>query len=127
MQDTFDSIYQKSCNNYKFVNLMDYITNESIARCMYLMNRSKLHYVVDIDIKGFFDNVNHSKLKKQLWKLGIRDKNLLSILGKILKSEIEGIGIPERGTPQGGIISPILAYVMLSLGAGLYLVLRKRK
>lgn len=66
-------------------------TSHAIARCMALMNKSKLHYVVDIDIKGFFDNVNHNKLKKQIWALGIRDKNLISILGKILKSEIEGI------------------------------------
>ena len=89
-------------------------TSHAIARCMHVMNISKLHYVVDIDIKGFFDNVNHSKLKKQLWKLGIRDKNLLSILGKILKSEIEGVGVPEKGTPQGGIISPLLANVVLN-------------
>ena len=41
-------------------------TRHAIARCMYLMNSSHLHYVVDIDIKGFFDNVNHSKLKKQI-------------------------------------------------------------
>jgi len=41
-------------------------TRHAIARCMKLMNQSKLHYVVDIDIKGFFDNVNHSKLKKQI-------------------------------------------------------------
>lgn len=89
-------------------------TSHAIARCMRLMNRSKLHYVVDIDIKGFFDNVNHGKLKKQLWKLGIRDKKLLSIVGKILKSEIEGIGVPEKGTPQGGIISPLLANIVLN-------------
>lgn len=89
-------------------------TSHAIARCMRLMNISKLHYVVDIDIKGFFDNVNHSKLKKQLWELGIRDKNLLSILGKILNSEIEGIGVPDKGTPQGGIISPLLANVVLN-------------
>ena len=36
---------------------------------------------------------------------GIQDKNLISIIGKILKSEIEGIGIPSKGTPQGGIIA----------------------
>lgn len=89
-------------------------TSHAIARCMHLMNKSKLHYVVDIDIKGFFDNVNHSKLKKQLWQLGIRDKNLICILDKILKSEIEGIGIPAKGTPQGGIISPLLANVVLN-------------
>ena len=49
------------------------------------MNKAKLHYVADIDIKGFFDNVDHSKLKKQLWSLGIIDKNLISLIGKILK------------------------------------------
>lgn len=89
-------------------------TDHAIARCMKLMNKSKLHHVVDIDIKGFFDNVNHSKLKKQLWNLGIQDKNLLSILGKILKSEIEGVGIPTKGTPQGGIISPLLSNIVLN-------------
>lgn len=41
-------------------------TSHAIARCMRLINRSKLHYVVDIDIKGFFDNVNHGKLKKTI-------------------------------------------------------------
>lgn len=89
-------------------------TSHAIARCMALMNKSKLHYVVDVDIKGFFDNVNHSKLKKQIWALGIRDKNLISILGKILKSEIKDIGIPKKGTPQGGIISPLLANIVLN-------------
>ena len=89
-------------------------TEHAIARSMSLMNKNKLHYVVDVDIKGFFDNVNHSKLKKQLWTLGIQDKNLLSILGKILKSEVKNIGIPTKGTPQGGIISPLLANVVLN-------------
>ena len=68
------------------------------------MWKNKLHYVVDIDIKGFFGNVSHGKLLKQLWTMGIRDKKLISIIGRILKSKIEGIGIPDLGTPQGGII-----------------------
>ncbi len=89
-------------------------TDHAIARCMQLMNKAQLHYVVDIDIKSFFDNVNHAKLKKQLWCMGIQDKNLLSIIGKILKSEIQGIGIPTKGTPQGGIISPLLANIVLN-------------
>lgn len=78
------------------------------------MNKANLHYIVDIDIKCFLDNVNHSKLKKQLWSLGTRDKNLISILGKILKSEIKGIRIPTKGTPQRGIIRPLLANVVLN-------------
>lgn len=42
----------------------------------------KLHYVVDVDIKGFFDNVNHGKLLKQLWAIGIRDKRVIAMIQK---------------------------------------------
>ena len=89
-------------------------TSHAIARAMYLINQSKLHYVVDVDIKGFFDNVNHSKLIKQMWNLGIRDKNLISVINKMLKAEILGEGIPTKGTPQGGILSPLLANIVLN-------------
>ena len=89
-------------------------TEHAIARSMTLMNLSDFHYVVDIDIEGFFDNVNHAKLKKQIWNLGIQDKTLIAILGKILKSEIEGVGVPSKGTPQGGIISPLLSNIVLN-------------
>lgn len=75
---------------------------------------SHYYYVVDIDIKGFFDNVNHGKLLKQMWTLGIRDKKLLSIISAMLKAEVAGIGFPEKGTPQGGIISPLLSNIVLN-------------
>lgn len=88
--------------------------HHAMARVHHLVNNNQLHYVVDIDIKGFFDNVSHSKLKKQLWTMGIRDKNLLCILGKMLRAEIKGEGTPTQGTPQGGIISPLLSNVVLN-------------
>lgn len=78
------------------------------------MQISNLHYVVDIDIKGFFDNVNHGKLLKQMWTLGIRDKKVISIISAMLKAEVAGIGFPEKGTPQGGIISPLLSNIVLN-------------
>lgn len=78
------------------------------------MQLSHLHYVVDIDIKGFFDNVSHGKLLKQLWTLGICDKKLISIISAMLKAEVAGIGFPEKGTPQGGIISPLLSNIVLN-------------
>ena len=86
----------------------------AIARLNFLINRGKMHYAVDIDIKGFFDNVNHGKLLKQIWSMGIRDKNLISIISKMLKSEIVGIGTPTKGTPQGGILSPLLSNIVLN-------------
>ena len=86
----------------------------AITRCCFQINVVKLHYVVDVDIKGFFDNIDHAKLIKQLWALGIRDKSLLKVISKMLKAEIDGVGIPTKGTPQGGILSPLLANVALN-------------
>ena len=68
--------------------------------------------------KGFYDNVDHGKLLKQMWTMGIRDKNLLCIISAMLRAEIEGIGIPSKGVPQGGICSPLFLNVVLNeLGA----------
>lgn len=88
--------------------------HRAISQMINYIVKDKLYYVVDIDIKGFFDNVNHGKLIKQLWSLGIRDKKLLSIISKMLKAEIFEVGIPDKGTPQGGILSPLLANVYLN-------------
>ena len=81
----------------------------AVAVAYSLMQIQHLHFVVDLDIKGFFDNVSHGKLLRQMWALGIRDKTVLSILSAMLKAEVAGIGFPEKGTPQGGIISPLLS------------------
>ncbi|WP_374967547.1 group II intron reverse transcriptase/maturase [Lysinibacillus sp. RS5] len=89
-------------------------THHAKARLEFLINQTGLHHCVDVDIKGFFDNVNHSKLLKQIWSLGIRDKSLLSIISRLLKAEIEGEGIPTKGTPQGGILSPLLSNIVLN-------------
>ncbi|MBB6447997.1 group II intron reverse transcriptase/maturase [Bacillus benzoevorans] len=89
-------------------------THHAMARVQSLINLSGLHYVVDIDIKGFFDNINHTILMKQLWNMGIQDRKVLRLIGKMLKAEIDGEGIPKKGTPQGGIISPLLSNIVLN-------------
>lgn len=89
-------------------------TKHAISRMYSLAQINKLNYCVDIDIKGFFDNVHHPKLLKQLWAMGIRDKNLLFVIKKMLKAPVEGEGIPSKGTPQGGILSPLLSNIVLN-------------
>jgi group II intron reverse transcriptase/maturase len=88
--------------------------HHAVKRLDGLVNNSGFHYAVDVDIKGFFDNVNHAKLLKQMWTLGIRDKNLIAVISKMLKAEIKGEGIPTKGTPQGGMLSPLLANIVLN-------------
>ena len=114
IHQVLDPICEAKFHNHSYGFRPNRATSHAVARANFLMYRNKLHYVVDIDIKGFFDNVNHGKLLKQLWAMGIQDKNLLCVLGKILKSEIKGIGKPDKGTPQGGIISPLLSNVVLN-------------
>lgn len=89
-------------------------THHAKARFEFLINQSGLHHCIDVDIKGFFDNVNHSKLLKQIWSLGIRDRSLIAIISKLLKAEIYGEGVPFKGTPQGGILSPLLSNIVLN-------------
>lgn len=90
----------------------------AISHTYRLLQRSHLHYVIEFDIKGFFDNVNHSKLIRQIWAMGIRDKKLIFVLRKILTTSVKmpdgEIIIPTKGTPQGGIISPLLANIVLN-------------
>lgn len=99
-------------HNYGFRPLRS--TKYAVSRMMTLAQVKQYFYCVDIDIKGFFDNIDHNKLIKQMWTLGIRDKRLLSIISKMLKAEIVGEGIPEKGTPQGGILSPLLSNIVLN-------------
>lgn len=90
----------------------------AIADCAKKMNIIKMKYCVDIDIQGFFDEVWHSKVIRQMWTMGIRDKELLSIIRKMLKAPVVlpngTIQFPEKGTPQGGILSPLLANINLN-------------
>jgi group II intron reverse transcriptase/maturase len=86
----------------------------ALAQCYAMIQKRDLHFVIDIDIKGFFDNVNHGKLIKQMWNMGIKDKKLISIISAMLKAEVAGIGFPHKGTPQGGIISPLLSNIVLN-------------
>lgn len=89
-------------------------THHAMARVQFLINQASLHYVVDIDIKGFFDNINHTLLIKQLWNLGIHDRQVLACISKMLKAEIDGEGIPIKGVPQGGLLSTLLSNIVLN-------------
>ena len=75
----------------------------AMAQCYKMAQMYKLHYVVDVDIKGFFDNVDQAKLLKQLWSLGIQDRRVLAIISKMLKAEVKlpngTIQKSEKGTP----------------------------
>lgn len=72
-------------------------------------------WIVEVDIKKFFDTVAHSHLRMIL-RRRIRDQVLLRLIGKWLNAGVlEGwtLSHPDEGTPQGGVISPLLANIYL--------------
>lgn len=113
-----EPICEAKFSNYSYGFRPGRSAENAIAEVYKHIQVNHLYYVVDVDIKGFFDNVNHCKLAKQMWTLGIRDKKLICIIKSMLRAEIihpDGtIEVPERGTPQGGILSPLLANIVLN-------------
>ena len=74
-----------------------------------------LHYVIDADIKGYFDSIDHSKLREFL-DLRVKDGVIRKMIDKWLKAGImedKQLRYPKEGTPQGGKISPLLSNIYL--------------
>ena len=80
------------------------------------LRSGRYHYLVEADIRGFFDNIDHEKLIRLL-ELRIDDKAFLRLIRKWLKAGIlepdGAVNHPEKGSPQGGSVSPILANIYL--------------
>ena len=78
---------------------------------------NKAVFALEGDIKGCFDNIDHRILLQKLWKMGIHDKRVISIIRQTLKAgyvEYDILYHSNVGTPQGGIISPLLSNVYLN-------------
>ncbi|ULO10124.1 group II intron reverse transcriptase/maturase [Paenibacillus sp. 19GGS1-52] len=76
----------------------------------------KGNWVVDVDIQGYFDNINQEKLMK-LVQMRINDRRILKLMRKWLQAGVMEEGTVRRsdlGTPQGGVISPLLANIYLN-------------
>ncbi len=74
-------------------------------------------WILDADISGFFDNIDRTWLIKII-KRRINDGAMIRLIGKWLNAGVqegEGISYPDSGTPQGGVISPVLANIFLNV------------
>jgi group II intron reverse transcriptase/maturase len=86
------------------------------------VERNAVNHIVDADIKGFFDNVEHEWVVKFL-KHRIADKRVLRYIVRFLKAGVMSDGVVEQsdmGTPQGGVISPVLANIYLHYSLDLW-------
>ena len=75
----------------------------------------RINWIIDADITGFFDNIDHKILREFIQKR-VKDGGIIRLIGKWLKAgvvENKELSYPKKGTPQGGVISPLLANIYL--------------
>lgn len=107
-------------------NMFGFRPNKSCHDCLkYLtqcIEKKYTNYILDADIKGYFDNINHDLIMKAL-EMHIKDTNLLRLIKRFLKAGImenDKHITSEYGTPQGSILSPVLANIVMYYGIILY-------
>jgi group II intron reverse transcriptase/maturase len=88
----------------------------ALERAKLLVHHTGYHWIVEGDISKCFDRINHAILLKRLYHIGIKDRRVLQIIKAMLKTGImDECEVNEEGTPQGGLISPLLANVYLDI------------
>ena len=89
--------------------------HEAVKEVYQRISYGKISYIVDADIKGFFDHINHDWMMRFLeWH--IQDPNLLWLIKKYLKAGIMEDGkfeSTEEGSAQGSVMSPMLANIYM--------------
>jgi group II intron reverse transcriptase/maturase len=89
--------------------------HDALRRLDRIINKHKVNYILEADIKGFFDNLDHKQLIKFMG-LRIADPNIKRLVVRFLKAgvlEQNKLEPTLKGTPQGAIISPVLANIYL--------------
>jgi RNA-directed DNA polymerase len=115
MRKVLDQIYETKFYEFSYGFRENKNCHQAIHEVNQIIMTKKINYIVDADIKGFFDNVDHDWLIKFL-ENDIQDKNFIRYIRRFLKAGIiEGLKYYEsdKGTPQGGLISPVLANIYL--------------
>jgi len=115
MRRILDEIYREKFYGFSYGFQEGKNCHQAIHEANQIIMTKKVNFVVDADIKGFFDNVDHDWLMKFL-EHDIQDRNFLRYVKRFLITGVmeEAAYIEsDRGTPQGGLISPVLANIYL--------------
>lgn len=115
MAGLLSDIYEERFLDYSYGFRPERSAHDVVRHINHIIMTRRVNYVLEADIKGFFDNVDHNWLMKFL-EHDIADQNFLRYVKRFLIAGVmEGTEFKEseKGTPQGGLISPVLANVYL--------------
>ncbi|MCC2684369.1 MAG: Retron-type reverse transcriptase [Paenibacillaceae bacterium] len=115
LKQVLEAIYEQDFLDVSYGFRPNRSMHDALKRLNATIEKGKISYVVDADIKGFFNHVDHEWLMKFL-ELRIGDPNILRLVRRMLKAGISENGTfepTEEGTPQGSVVSPLLANVYL--------------
>ena len=88
----------------------------ALERAKFLVHQTGYYWFVEGDISKCFDHIDHAILLKRLYHMGVKDRRVLQIIKAMLKAGVmDECEVNEEGTPQGGLISPLLANVYLDI------------
>ncbi len=109
------SIYEEDFKRFSYGFRPGCSAHNALDALYVSITQRKVSWVLDADIRGFFDNLDHQKLE-ELLRIRIGDKRVLRLIMKFLRAGVSEEGEWSRtevGTPQGAVISPLLANVYL--------------
>lgn len=115
LKNVLEAIYEQDFMDFSYGFRPGRSMHDALKKLTEIIERGKINYVVDADIKGFFNHVDHEWLMKFL-DLRIGDPNIHRLVRRMLKAGIQEDGEfepTEEGTPQGSVVSPTLANVYL--------------
>jgi len=108
-------IYEVDFKDFSFGFRTNYSAHKAIDYMFKEVSYKGLHYIIDADIKDYFGSIDHSILREFL-DYRVKDGVIRKMLDKWLKAGIledEQLRYPKGGTPQGGLISPLLSNIYL--------------
>jgi RNA-directed DNA polymerase len=130
MTRILEAIYEQTFLPVSFGYRKGRGAHEAIKEINHMVMQKKVNWIVEADIQGFFDHIEHGWMLRCLEER-IKDPNFKQLIGKFLKAgvmqEDGNHAASAEGTPQGGIISPILANIYLHYVLDLWFTRREQK
>jgi group II intron reverse transcriptase/maturase len=127
--EVMEAVYETSFRGFSYGFRPERSQHDALDAISVAILRRKVNWILDADIRGFFDTIDHEWLMKFI-EHRIADERVLRHVQKWLNAGVLEDGIctwAERGTPQGGSISPLLANIYLHYVLDLWVEAWRRK